>query len=145
MRRAPKVFLTVWLLALGLATGPASAASPVTTPGTQIAPGGGIPGRTEIPCPPSCGSGSANAATGAEEGENESLATVLLVLICAAGILYGAVKLVQQRRSRGAVIFTLPGRTLRRLPTAEAWRGDDRPTPGSATPPERAPTPRAPS
>ena len=122
-------FGAAWLLALGLLTAgamPAGADAPATN--TQIAGGpaapttSGIQGDPRLRCPPTCvgGSGSGAAAPGADYGENENLATIILVLICLVGVCYGLVKLVQQRRSRGAKVFRLRERTPGRLPEGEA-------------------------
>ena len=139
MIRAGIALGAAWLLALGLgmtAALPARADVPAANQqfaGAPVAPAtSGSPGNPQVRCPPSCvpscagakclgGPGSGTAATGADEGENRSLATVILLLLCLVGALYGAVKLLQQRRrSSEARVVRLRERTPGRLPEGEA-------------------------
>lgn len=134
MLRAGIALGAAWLLALALATAalPARGASPATLggSGTPLPAGvqatsasGGVPGTPQV-CPPECvpscavaqcvgGSDAGVPPAAADEGENTSLATVLLVLLCLVGVSYGAVKLLQRRRSTGARVFRLPERPAR--------------------------------
>lgn len=124
MMRAGIALGAAWLLALGLgmtaalpARGDLAAANvrlgagtPTLPTGVQPAPvSGGIPGNSQGRCPPRCvpscevakcigGSGSGASAAAADEGENRSLATVILLLLCAVGGAYGVVKLAQNAR-----------------------------------------------
>jgi len=127
-----------FILAMGVCVCPAFAAS-LAQSARQVPSTATVP--TQLPAGPArtSRSDSTDPATTTEEGENADLATLLLLLIFAAGVLYGGVKLLQRRAATGAQILPFP--RLRSRGQRDEDRSDELPPPRSQSSQEQSPTP----